>query len=88
MLAAAATAWLLHDAQRVRAYCVTTTIDPPPDLAIEVDITHSSIDRLPIFAAIGIPEVWRLAAGSLQFLHLQPDGSYQPRDPSLAFPTL
>lgn len=64
------------------------TIDPPPTLAIEVDITQSSLDRLPIFAALGIPEVWRLVAGMLQFLHLQPDGSYQPRDTSLAFPVL
>ena len=63
-------------------------IDPPPDLAIEVDITHNSIDRLPMFAVLGIPEIWRQASGSIQFLHLQPDGPYQPRDPSLAFPTL
>lgn len=35
------------------------TIDPPPDLAIEVDITSSSAGRLPVYAAIGVPEVWR-----------------------------
>lgn len=34
--------------------------DPPPDLALEVDITHSSLDRLKIYPALGIPEVWRL----------------------------
>ena len=32
--------------------------DPPPDLVIEVDITHPSLDKLPIYAALGIPEVW------------------------------
>ncbi len=63
-------------------------VDPCPDLAIEVDVSHSSLERLPIFAAVGIPEIWRLAAGSLQFLHLQPDGTYQVRDRSLAFPAL
>ena len=62
------------------------TIDPPPDLAIEADVTSSSTPRLPIFAALGIPEVWRLDDEDLQFLHLQPDGTYQPRDQSLAFP--
>ena len=34
-------------------------VDPPPDLAIEIDITSSSLDRLGIYAALGIAEVWR-----------------------------
>jgi Uma2 family endonuclease len=34
--------------------------DPPPDLALEVDITRSSLNRLAIYASLGIPEVWRL----------------------------
>ena len=33
--------------------------DPPPDLVIEIDITSSSINRLDIYADIGVPEVWR-----------------------------
>jgi Uma2 family endonuclease len=35
--------------------------DPPPDLVIEIDLTHPSLDKLPIYAAIGVPEVWRYA---------------------------
>jgi len=35
--------------------------DPPPDLVIEIDITHPSLDKLPIYAALGVPEVWRYA---------------------------
>jgi Uma2 family endonuclease len=34
-------------------------VDPPPDLVIEVDITRSSLDKLPIYAALGVLEVWR-----------------------------
>lgn len=64
------------------------TVDPPPDLIIEVDVTSSSVPRLPIFGALGIPEVWRIDGGDLRFLHLQPDGTYQPRERSLAFPVL
>ncbi len=63
-------------------------IDPPPDLIIEVDVTSSSVPRLPIFAALGIPEVWRVEGDELRFLHLQSDGTYQPRDRSPAFPVL
>src|SRR5262245_709157 len=33
--------------------------DPPPDLAIEVDITSSSLDRMSIYATLGVAEVWR-----------------------------
>jgi Uma2 family endonuclease len=33
--------------------------DPPPDLVIEIDITQPSLDKLPIYAALGVPEVWR-----------------------------
>ena len=34
-------------------------VDPPPDLAIEIDFTRSSLDRMSIYAALGVPEVWR-----------------------------
>lgn len=33
--------------------------DPPPDLVVEIDLTPPSLDKLPIYAALGIPEVWR-----------------------------
>jgi Uma2 family endonuclease len=65
------------------------TISPPPDLVIEVDITSSSVPRLPIFAALGIPEAWRIDDDDdLQFLHLQPDGTYLLQTRSRAFPAL
>jgi len=46
------------------------TVDPPPDLAIEVDVTSSSIDKLAIYAALKVPEVWRYQEPSLIVLHL------------------
>jgi Uma2 family endonuclease len=39
------------------------TIDPPPDLAIEVDNTRDSEAALPIYARLGVPEVWRYDVG-------------------------
>src|SRR5262249_43787527 len=33
--------------------------DPPPDLVVEVDITHPSLDKFPIYASLRVPEVWR-----------------------------
>jgi Uma2 family endonuclease len=79
-----------ENAAKVQAIRVLDlNVSPPPDLVIEVDVTASSVPRLPIFAALGIPEVWRIDDDEeLQFLHLQPDGTYQPRDRSRAFPAL
>jgi Uma2 family endonuclease len=32
--------------------------DPPPDIAVEIDITHRSVSKFPIYAALLIPEIW------------------------------
>jgi Uma2 family endonuclease len=60
--------------------------DPPPDLAIEVDVTHSSVDRMGIYAALGIPEVWRDDGQVLAFHVLGADGTYAITADSRAFP--
>ncbi len=64
------------------------SIDPVPDLAIEVEITSSTLDRLGIYAALSIPEIWRFDSQTLQALLLQPDGTYASSVNSLAFPYL
>jgi len=63
-------------------------IDPPPDIAIEVDITSSSLGRLPIYAALGVREVWRCDGHSLRFLELDQTGSYREVLESTALPGL
>jgi len=64
---------------------INLTIDPPPDLAIEVDITSSSINRMNIYAALGVPEVWRFDGGILTICSLVND-SYQTNEVSLVLP--
>ncbi len=59
--------------------------DPPPDLAIEVDITHRAIDREKIYAALGVPEVWRLRLSRVACLQLKRDGTYEEHAESAAF---
>lgn len=58
--------------------------DPPPELVVEIDITSRSIDREPIYAALGVPEIWRYDGRRLRCLHLQA-GVYRLRKYSLAF---
>ena len=62
--------------------------DPPPDLAVEVDITSSSLNRLGIYAALGVPEVWRFDGEQFEILLRRDETSYDRVAASLAFPTL
>jgi Uma2 family endonuclease len=62
--------------------------DPPPDLAVEVDVTSSSVDRMPIYAHLGVPEVWRFGDGELSFWRLARSGKYVRCTRSHAFPRL
>ena len=62
--------------------------DPPPDLAIEIDVTSVSIDRQKIYAALGINELWRYDGRQMQFLKLGSDGRYHRIDRSDALPRL
>jgi Uma2 family endonuclease len=54
---------------------VNLDFDPPPDLTIEIDIKHSSLNRMNIFAAVGIPEIWRFDGKSLT-IYLLKTGEY------------
>jgi Uma2 family endonuclease len=63
-------------------------VDPPPDLAIEVDLTSSSLDQLGIYASVGVPEVWLYDGARLRVYHLQPAGQYVQSASSPAFPVL
>ncbi len=63
-------------------------IDPPPDLVVEVDVSNSSLKRMPTYAALGVPEVWRHDLRQLTFNKLGKTGVYQPIRRSLAFPFL
>jgi Uma2 family endonuclease len=62
--------------------------DPPPDLALEIDVTHSSLDRLAIYAKLGFPEVWRLEGQTLVCHLLGSDGRYTAHPTGRAFPGL
>jgi len=61
------------------------TVDPPPDLALEVDITSRTHPN--IYEALKVPELWRFYKGNLQINVLR-DGHYVESQESLNFPRL
>ncbi|GFE70269.1 Uma2 family endonuclease [Chroococcus sp. FPU101] len=61
--------------------------DPPPDLALEIDLTSKSLNRFPIYARLGVPEIWSYDEGELKIYLLQ-DNQYVEVENSLVFPEL
>jgi Uma2 family endonuclease len=57
-------------------------------LALEVEITRSALDRLRLYAALGVPEVWRWDGETLRVCLRTRRGAYKTGTQSLAFPFL
>ncbi|WP_182866873.1 Uma2 family endonuclease [Rhodopirellula sp. JC639] len=66
---------------------VDLSVDPPPDLVVEVEITSSTIRKMELFASMGVPEVWRCDGSQLVVSHLQGD-DYVESSSSQTFPGL
>jgi Uma2 family endonuclease len=64
---------------------IDPNIDPAADLVIEIEITTPALNKLPIYAGFGVPEVWRYNGRELSILHLR-DDKYAPDAMSKAFP--
>lgn len=62
-------------------------VDPPPDVVLEVDVHHDSRDNYPIYAALGVPEIWRYDGHEVTIYHLEQDG-YVSAKISKALPVL
>lgn len=77
--------WVQHEPDVRGKDEINLKTDPAPDLVIEVDITRSSINRMAIYAVMGVSEIWRFDGQSLTFQSRQPDGSYAPLAQSIAF---
>jgi Uma2 family endonuclease len=61
---------------------IDVSVDPPPDLAIEIDVTSRTHPS--IYEALGVPELWRFDQGKLQINVLQ-GGNYALVDESPNF---
>jgi hypothetical protein len=59
----------------------------PPDLVIEVDLSTEARHKFPIYAALGVPELWRYDGDVIQF-HLLRNGHYVEASASDALPGL
>jgi len=61
--------------------------DPPPDIVVEIDVTHDSLAKFDSYAALGVPEIWRYDGKELFIYRLAKD-EYLSAESSLALPML
>jgi Uma2 family endonuclease len=81
--------WIANEARMRGRDRIDLRTDPPPDLVIEVDVSRSSLDRLAIYAVLGVPEVWRLdQQGDFSILALGANRQYASTANSLSFPVV
>ncbi len=78
--------WITNAAKVAGVAKIDLKIHPPPDLAIEVDVTRSSLDRFGIYRTLGVVELWRLDGDDLQFHVLGADKKYTRVSTSGVFP--
>ena len=80
--------WIRNELHMRGKETLDLDVDPPPDLAIEIENTSMILDRLPIYAGIGVPEIWRWRDDGFEVLLLGEDGQYRPAASSPSFPEL
>jgi Uma2 family endonuclease len=78
--------YIAHARDLIGVDDIDLSIHPPPDLAVEVDLSHSTVSKEAIYAPMGVPELWRHDDDEVTIRHLRADGTYQTVGRSLAFP--
>ena len=79
--------YIQNAAQIVGKRVLDLNTDPPPDIVVEIDTTNDSWQKFPIYATLGVPELWRYDGEQTEFYALQ-DAEYQLVPASRAFPIL
>lgn len=79
--------WIRNEGKMRGKKSWASTTDPP-DLAVEVDIAETCVDRIEIYRVLCVPEVWRFDGKTLKVLVLGASGRNKERPKSAAFPPL
>lgn len=79
--------YYIQNEPAVRGKIVDLAIDPPPDLVLEVDITHTDINKNQLYQEMKVPEFWRYNGKALT-IYLLKKNQYQESETSPTFPLL
>ena len=78
-------AYYIQNQPLVKGRTVDFSQDPPPDLVVEVDITHTDIAKNQFYANLGVPEFWRFNGKLWRIYQLQ-ENVYVEVESSVIFP--
>jgi Uma2 family endonuclease len=76
-----------HAAHIIGKRQIDLASDPPPDIVVEVDLSSDSLSKFPIYASLGVPEIWRYDGATFEIYHLS-GADYSLSPVSRAFPFL
>lgn len=79
-------AYYIQNQPLVKGRNVDFAMDPPPDLVVEVDITHTDIRKNEFYASLGVPELWRFNGREWRVYQLQAAQVYREVEKSPTFP--
>jgi Uma2 family endonuclease len=80
--------WIANEAKVSETVEIDFEHDPPPDLAVEIEISRSALNRQNIYAVLGVPEIWRFDGERLRVCLRKRSGKYVESKASAAFPFL
>lgn len=66
---------------------IDLNVDPSPELVLEIDITHDSLSKFPILAALGVEEIWRFDGDEVKFHRLENE-NYKEVSESICLPNI
>ena len=79
--------YVQHAARIIGKRRIDLNTDPPPDIVVEIDLTNTSQHKLPIYAALGVPEIWTYDGSKASFYSLAGE-RYVEASHSQSFPFL
>lgn len=79
--------YIQHATQIIGKRQLDLSVDPPPDIVVEVDLSTDSLGKFSIYATLEVPEIWRYDGVLFEIYHLA-DGQYEEAQASQAFPFL
>ena len=78
----------IQNVERIRGKKdIDLSVDPPPDLVIEVEVTSPAVPKLPVYAHLGVPEIWLHDSRTARILYLSGD-RYEDSDQSRVLPAV
>ncbi len=80
--------YVKHEPQVWQKMELDLSVDPPPDLAIEIDLSGETKKKMPLCAAFGVPELWRYDGRTLEVFELGAEEQYVLQQASASFPHL